>query len=205
MPADGSSALVAGAPDVRLWLGPEPHEGTAAYTRARAAGMTATRALVVGEIGSFPDCWKFQKTIARVIGASLRTVQRAIAQAKALGLIRVHRCKKGEIPPKADNPIPCGWSHRWAVGRGRAAAAVQAAIAAARLRFASALTLRPTRARLRGVTAKSSPSTATPAPVLIDQAKIDRELAELAPHLSERVRLELERRYKRKPRDGPED
>jgi hypothetical protein len=216
--ADGSSALVADAKPYRLWFGPEPHEGTAAYQRARRAGMSVSRALVMGEIGSFPDCWKFQRTIARILGLSVRTVQRAVAQAKALGQVRVHRSKKGEIPPRgpkkghADDcdcfsckprPLPCGWSHKWAVGRGLVGAAVLKAITAARLRFISRVSISATRGPAPRVTSEPSPSTST-APSTLTQAQIDRELAEIGPHVSARVRAELERRWKR-PRDGPED
>lgn len=124
-----------------LWTGPEPHEGRAAFQRAREAGMSALRAFVVGEIGTHRDCWAFQRRLAKIAGCCVRTVQRAIRQAKSLGLIGVHRCKKGEIPPRRPEdpnfgkPIPCGWSHRFMIGRGLAGRALHVAIEAARAKW----------------------------------------------------------------------
>jgi DNA-binding transcriptional regulator YhcF (GntR family) len=89
---------------------------------------------VIGHVGSTRDCWAFQRTIAGFVRVSVRTVQRAIAQAKALGLVEVHRAKKREVPPGLETPLPCGWSHRWATSRGMGNARAQEAIAAARAR-----------------------------------------------------------------------
>jgi hypothetical protein len=136
-------AVVAVATD-RLWLGPSHYEARAAYHRARGAGLTSLRALVVGTIGSFQDCWSFRSTIATFLGCSVRTVQRAITQAKQEGLIGVARSKvtvkpdgsrEFEPAPKLGKPIPCGWSHRWTVGWGKAGEAVQRAVEAARARW----------------------------------------------------------------------
>lgn len=118
-----------------MWLGPDPLEASAAYGRARRAGMSATRALVVGQIASFRDCWAFRARLARIVGASVRTVQRAISEAKSLGLIGVARAKQGETAPGLERAVPCGWSHRWTIGRGLALGAVQKAIEAARTKF----------------------------------------------------------------------
>jgi hypothetical protein len=97
--------------------------------------MAPLRAFVVGEIGSFRDCWEFRAKIAKVVGCSVRTVQRAITQAKSLGLIGVARAKKTEIPPGGSRPIECGWSHRWTIGWGKVGRVVDEAIAAARARW----------------------------------------------------------------------
>lgn len=118
-----------------LWLGPVPTEARAAYDRARSAGLTPTRALVVGTIASFKDCWAFRSRIAKRIGCSVRTVQRAITQARSEGLIGVARAKKGECPPNWKKPVECGWSHRWTIGWGKAHTAVKAAVEAARARW----------------------------------------------------------------------
>lgn len=118
-----------------LWLGPVQSEAKAAYIRARAVGLTSLRALVVGNIASFRDCWAFRSKLARQVGCSVRTVQRAITQARAEGLLGVARAKRGECPPSWPKPVECGWSHRWTVGWGKAGAAVKQAVEAARARF----------------------------------------------------------------------
>jgi hypothetical protein len=133
-----------------LWTGPEPWEGRAAYRRAREAGMSALRAFVIGEIATHRDCWKFRRSIAKIVGCCIRTVQRAITQAKELGLLRAHRAKKGEIPPRppdhprAGEPIDCGWSHRFTVGRGLAGRPLAVAIEAARAKWITRQVLRAT-------------------------------------------------------------
>jgi hypothetical protein len=124
-----------------LWTGKDQNEGRAAYHRAREAGMSITRSMVIGEIATYKDCWRFRRTIARTIGCCVRTVQRAFTQAKELGLIGVHRAKKGEIPPRGEDdpnagkPIDCGWSHRYIIGRGLAGPALHVAINAARAKW----------------------------------------------------------------------
>jgi hypothetical protein len=118
-----------------LWLGPVPSEARAIFERARNEGMTTTRALVLGNIGSHRDCWAFRSKLAAKVGCSVRTVQRAITQAASLGLIGVARAKQNEKPPGVDHVVPCGWSHRWVVGWGKAGAAVKVAVDAARARW----------------------------------------------------------------------
>jgi hypothetical protein len=126
-----------------LWLGPSPNEARAAYGRARESGMSALRALVVGNIASHRDCWAFRAKLAQKVGCSVRTVQRAITQATSLGLIGVARAKPNEKPPGVGHVVPCGWSHRWTVGWGRAGAAVKRAVDAARARFTLRRASRP--------------------------------------------------------------
>ena len=72
------------------WVGPDHHEARLQEALAREAGLSVGRARVIGNIGSRRDCWAFRKKLAEVVGISVRTVQRAITQAKALGLIEVH-------------------------------------------------------------------------------------------------------------------
>jgi len=115
------------------YLGPDLHEARAAEQRARGAGLTVLRARIVAHIASFKDGWIFRRRLAKTEGCSVRTVQRAITQAREEGLIGVARAKQGEKPPGAAGTFACGWSHRWVIGRGRAAAAALAAIAAAKL------------------------------------------------------------------------
>ena len=118
-----------------FWVGPVAHEARAAFERARNAGLSSARALVIGNVASRKDCWAFRKTIAKKIGCSVRTVQRGLTQAKELGLIKTFRAKKGEVPPGRKEPLKCGWSHRVVVGWGQAGEAVKQAVDAARARW----------------------------------------------------------------------
>ena len=131
------------------WIGPDHHEARLQEQLARSEGLTVARARVVGHIGSMRDCWAFRRKLADAVGVSVRTVQRAITQAKELGLIDVHRAKENEVPPGAKGPIPCGWSHRWAIARGMGIAAAAAAVAAARVRAAARAATRAVRAMAR--------------------------------------------------------
>lgn len=115
-----------------LWPGPYASEAHAAFRRATEAGMTTTRSLVVGCVASFRDCWAFQSKIAARLSCSVRTVQRALRQARELGLIECHRSKRNEKAPGLDTVVPCGWSHRWAIGWGLAKEAAAAAVNVAR-------------------------------------------------------------------------
>lgn len=127
-------ALVAGA-TFQMWLGPNQLEAVAAFRRARQAGMSLARALVIGQCASFRDCWTFRAKLARLLGVSVRTVQRAVSEAKSLGLLKVFRAKPHEKAPEVGKVIACGWSHRLTVGWGKAGAAVTEAIEQARLRY----------------------------------------------------------------------
>lgn len=120
-----------------MWLGPSAAEASSAYGRAREAGMSVLRSLVVGQIASFRQCWAFRRKLAEKVGCSVRTVQRAITQAKAEGLLGTARAKPHEIPPGRDaqGPVACGWSHRWIIGWGKAGTAVRDAVAAAKARW----------------------------------------------------------------------
>lgn len=129
----------------RPWLGDSYYEAQAAFHRARRAGLSILRSLVVGNIASFKDCWTFRSNIASFLGISVRTVQRGITDAKAQGLIGVGRVAgekaKTEIPPgkgkdgKPFRPFACGWCHRWTIGWGKAGEAVKEAVEAARARW----------------------------------------------------------------------
>lgn len=119
-----------------LWLGPVHTEARAGYQRARTAGMSPLRSLVVGTVASFKECWTFRKNIARKVGCSVRTVQRALTQAREEGLIGCARAKKDEVPPNWEHgPVTCGWSHRWVIGWGKAGQAVADAVHAAKARW----------------------------------------------------------------------
>lgn len=118
-----------------LWPGSHGAEAAKAFHRAIDAGMNTLRSLVVGCVASFRDCWMFQRMIARKLGCSVRTVQRALHQARELGLIECHRAKPTENAPGLGRPVPCGWSHRWAVGWGQAVDAARSAIAITRTKL----------------------------------------------------------------------
>jgi hypothetical protein len=120
------------AATLSMWLGGSPHEAVSGYQRARSSGLSPARALAFAQIASFRDGWVFRTTIAKRIGASVRTVGRAIRQAKDLGLLGTARAKPNEVPPGMSKPLACGWSHRWIIGWGQAGKAVAAAVNAAR-------------------------------------------------------------------------
>jgi hypothetical protein len=124
------------------------------------------RALVIGSVASFKECWTFRKNLAAKVGCSVRTVQRALTQAREEGLIGMARAKKEEIPPGWEHgPIPCGWSHRWVIGWGAAAQKVADAVHAAKARWlvkiASTPPKKPATATepARAVTYKPTPRT----------------------------------------------
>lgn len=124
-----------GSPGTLVWEGPYQSEGTAAFKRALEAGISLLRAFSLGNIGSFRDGWITRRKLASRAKCSVRTVQRAITQARQLGLLGVARAKKGEIPPGMDRPLDCGFSHRWTIGFGKAGEAVKQAVAVARVKY----------------------------------------------------------------------
>jgi DNA-binding transcriptional MocR family regulator len=94
------------------------------------------RSLVIGHVGSFKECWAFRKKLADKVGCSVRTVQRALTQARSEGLIGLARAKKTEVPPNWEHgPVTCGWSHRWVIGWGKAGEAARDAVHAAKARW----------------------------------------------------------------------
>lgn len=124
-----------------IWLGSFHTEARAAFQRARNTGLSPMRALVIGSVASFRECWTFRRNLAAKVGCSIRTVQRALTQARQEGLIGLARAKKDERPPGTDRngkpfePLPCGWSHRWVVGWGQAGQKVADAVHAAKARW----------------------------------------------------------------------
>ena len=134
-PQAGEAFEVSSSAVGQLWLGPVADEARAAFARAREAGLSSLRALVIGSVASFKECWAFRRKLAAHVGCSVRTVARALRQAKEEGLIGVARAKKGEKPPNFEGDISCGWSHRWVIGWGAAGKAVQQRVAAAKARW----------------------------------------------------------------------
>lgn len=118
---------------LKRYVGTDYLEADAAFVRAVDAGLTTARALVVANVASFQDCWAARRKIGAYARTSLSTVQRALNQAAELGLIGKARAKLGERLPGLPEPQTCGYSHRWTIGRGMAAGAAMAAIAAARV------------------------------------------------------------------------
>ena len=153
------------------YVGPDHLEARFAEQRAQEAGLSALRSKVVGHISSFRDGWVFRKKLAAAVRCSVRTVQRAITQAREEGLLGVARAKKAEIPPGARKPFTCGWSHRWTVGRGMAAGAALLAITAAKVAKIA-----------RNVT---KPAAKRPPETISGRSRV--------PRLSDDQRLELER------------
>lgn len=123
------SAALATTLAPRRWLGPLNVQADDAFRRARTDGMSYLRALVVGHVASFRDCWTFRATIAEAIGISTRTVQRGITQARELGIMRTARSKPRERPKGASGPIVCGFSHRWIIAPLQQAAAAASHLA----------------------------------------------------------------------------
>lgn len=150
--------------------------------------MSPLRSWVVGQVATRRDQWAFRKTFAEWCRCSVRTVQRALTQAKALGLIGIHRGKKNETPPNAKGPIPCGWSHRFAIGWGEANAAVNRLIARARLAWITRDAKRKAETSTRNASAQSGRGTSrilgsdrgTPAGRSFTTAELDAELERLA-------------------------
>jgi hypothetical protein len=116
-----------------LWQGPNGREARVAFGAARARGASAAGALVLANVASWRDCWLFRRRIASTIGCSVRTVQRWLTWAHEAGLIGRARGKPDEVPAGASGPVPCGWSHRWWVGRGLRGERLEAAISTSRV------------------------------------------------------------------------
>jgi RNase P protein component len=152
------------------WPGPFASEARCAYERARNAGISAARSLVLGCIASFKQGWVFRRTLAKHTGVSVRTVQRAITQGKNEGLLGTARAKANEIPPGLTQPVKCGWSHRWIVGWGQAVEMAKAAVERARLKRMTRAVCQPS----SGVPRKKPARTWT-------ADEIDAELARRAP------------------------
>ena len=89
-----------------------------------------------------------RRKLAQAAGVSVRTAQRAITEFKNAGEIGVARSKKGEVPPgsKTGEPLWCGFSHKWVIGRGMAGRELHQEIARRRLLMQQRTALGPTRA-----------------------------------------------------------
>lgn len=82
-----------------------------------------------------PICWKFQSSVAKYLDISVRTVQRAVRQAKSLGVLVSRRLRRGEQPQGARQRITCGGALRRFVSWGLPQARAMARYARYRLRW----------------------------------------------------------------------
>jgi hypothetical protein len=97
----------------------------------RAYAIACLASLAENGIG-----WGFQSNVAKFMlgsGATpaqvrgrMRTIQRAVRQAKRLGVLVSRRLRRGERPPGARQPITCGGALRrfigWGAGKAQALA-----------------------------------------------------------------------------------
>jgi hypothetical protein len=134
--------------------------------------MTMLQAWIVAQIASFRDGWVFRKRLAVWARCSVRTVQRAITKARSLGLLGVARAKANEVPPGASHAFACGWSHRWTIGWGKAAAQVRRMVVAARLAWM-------TRRTVAKAVASGNVEATAPPPRRWTAAELDAELERL--------------------------
>ena len=102
--------------------GPYRSEALAILEHCKAAGMSWKRAYAVAcfaSEGRKGMCWKFQSTVARFTGYNMRTIQRAVRQAKGMGVLVSRRLRRGERPPGARQPITCGGALRRFIAWGK--------------------------------------------------------------------------------------
>jgi Helix-turn-helix domain len=95
--------------------GPFRSEALAILEHCKDAGMSWQRAYAIACLASMAEggiCWTFQSTVARFTGYSVRTIQRAVRQAKSMGVLVSRRLRRGERPPRARQPITCGGALR---------------------------------------------------------------------------------------------
>jgi hypothetical protein len=88
-------------------------EALAVFRFALYERMSWKRAHALAIAASYGEnCWAFQKRIAEWAKCSVRTVQRAMNEAKTLGIIRSRRSRRGEIPQNGRGPLKCGFAMR---------------------------------------------------------------------------------------------
>lgn len=100
--------------------GPHRREAMAIFAYCKNAGVSWKRAYALACAASYGQiCWTFQTTLAEFTGYCVRTIQRAMRQAKALGLLVSRRLRRGEQPIGARQPITCGGALRRFIGWGK--------------------------------------------------------------------------------------
>lgn len=101
----------------RYFLPPVPgvhrREALFVFRYALSQQMTWKRAHCLAVAASYGQkSWVFQGTVAKLVGCSLRTVQRAMNEAKTLGILYSRRSRQGETPPNGRGPLKCGCAIR---------------------------------------------------------------------------------------------
>lgn len=117
---------------------PGPHRGEAERIQRYCVdqGMSWKRAYAVACMASIgPITWMFQASVAKYLNISVRTVQRAVRQAKSLGVLVSRRLRRNEQPQGARSPISCGGALRRFVGWGVTQARALARYARYRMRW----------------------------------------------------------------------
>ena len=120
---------------------PGPHRGEAERIQRYCVdqGMSWKRAYCVAAMASLSNSsgfsWAFQESVAKFCGVSRRTVQRAMRQAKKLGVMVSRRIRRGERPPGQAYAYDCGGALRRFVGWGRSVAQALARYARYALRW----------------------------------------------------------------------
>ncbi len=100
--------------------GPYRREALAILEHCNEAGMSWKRSYVIACFASLGQvCWQFQSSVARFTGYCVRTVQRAAAQARRMGVLVSRRLRRGERPPGARQPITCGGALRRFIAWGK--------------------------------------------------------------------------------------
>jgi hypothetical protein len=112
--------------------GPYRSEALAILEHCKQAGMSWLRAYAVACLASQAEggiCWKFQSNVARFmlgrdaapaqVRGRMRTIQRAVRQAKQMGVLVSRRLRRGERPPGARQPITCGGALRRFIAWGK--------------------------------------------------------------------------------------
>lgn len=80
---------------------------------ALSQGMTWKRAHALAAAASYGEkWWGFQETVADWAKCSVRTVQRAVDEAKTLGILYSRRARKGEVQPGQRGYPKCGYAIR---------------------------------------------------------------------------------------------
>lgn len=116
--------------------GPYRREALAIAEHCVAQGMSWKRAYSLACMASLGRIsWVFQSTIARFTGYSVRTIQRAVRQAKELGVLVSRWLNRGEQPVGSRNPITCGGALRRFIGWGAPKAQALALTAKYRMRW----------------------------------------------------------------------
>lgn len=99
-------------------------------------GMSWKRAWAVACMASIgATTWIFQRSVAKFCGICVRTVQRAVRQAKSWGVLVSRRLRRGERPDGARSPITCGGAMRRFVAWGQPKARQLALWAKYRIRW----------------------------------------------------------------------